>query len=217
MSFESDEALAAELVRFTVSDGDLYRQQVQPILANLAKKIVKGRYDPDKALVLWGYLADNGALKYTWEFGDRKRGTRSWHQQGVDGNGAFPKNIRRLAAAEFRDYYNEELEELTSVVAGLQVKAKPARRKNAGTGKGWTIMHMIYSGPDGVTYAIDQVPSRSRRPKRLNLNGVGVRRVGKITVPRGGAESAYAPDYAATERQYATSDFPSIHTEVWLG
>lgn len=125
MSFESDESVAAELAQFTVNDGDLYRQQVQPILLNLAKKAIKGTYDPDKALVLWGHLADNGAKKYAWEFGDRKRGTRSWYEQGVDGNGAFPKNIRRLAAADFANYYNDEL---TDVVTGLQAKTKPARR-----------------------------------------------------------------------------------------
>lgn len=117
MGYESDESVVAELVQFTTNDGDLYRQQVQPILLNLAKKIIKGTYDPDKQLILWGYLADNGARKYAWEFGDRKRGTRSWHQQGVDGNGAFPKNIRRLAAAEFQVYYSDDL---TSIVRDLQ-------------------------------------------------------------------------------------------------
>ena len=131
MSFESDEAVVAELVQFTVNEGGLYRQQVQPILLNLAKKIIKGTYDPEKALVLWGHLADNGAKKYAWEFGDRKRGTHSWHQQSVDGSGAFPKSIRRLAAADFANYYNEEL---TGVVDELAQRRRSNPADNMSMG-----------------------------------------------------------------------------------
>ena len=64
MSHESD-----ELVLTIVNDGDLYRQRVQPIVKNLAKKIVKGVYDKTLAVKLWKYLADDGAKKYTKEWG----------------------------------------------------------------------------------------------------------------------------------------------------
>lgn len=60
-----------ELELFIVNDGDLYRQRVQPIIANLAKKTRKGVYDHAKAAKLWGYLADAGAQKYTKDFDAR--------------------------------------------------------------------------------------------------------------------------------------------------
>ncbi len=89
-----------ELVLFITNDGGLYRQQAQPIIKNLRKKIAKGTYDATKALKLWGYLANSGAQKYTKEYGS----------PGPNGSyGAFNAADRRAAAKELAESYEEEL------------------------------------------------------------------------------------------------------------
>lgn len=64
MSGEIDHIAATELHLFIDNDGDLYRQQYQPILKNLVTKQAKGVYDKDKAIKLWMYLVESGAKKY---------------------------------------------------------------------------------------------------------------------------------------------------------
>lgn len=91
------EAEARELLLFCENDGDLYRQQVQPIEKNLAKKLAKGQYDHTKAKKLWGYLADNCAKKYVKEFG----GGLPWHTM-------FSTADRRDVAAKFADSFLNE-------------------------------------------------------------------------------------------------------------
>jgi hypothetical protein len=99
MSFETPEALAAELKMFTENDGEIYRGQTTSILKNLATKMVKGVYDPDKAVDLFMYLAESGAKKYAKEFG----GSAAWHDM-------FPVDVRRIAAKEWRDEFEVEFE-----------------------------------------------------------------------------------------------------------
>ena len=90
---------ANELLLFCDNDGDLYRQQVQPIEKNLSKKIKKGVYDHTKAKKLWGYLADNCAKKYAKEFGDGQ----PWHKM-------FSTADRREVASKFADSFKNEYE-----------------------------------------------------------------------------------------------------------
>lgn len=119
----ADTTAATELALFAANDGDLYRSQAQPIITNLAKKMGKGQYDEAKAAKLWGYFANSAAQKYAWEFGDRKRGTRSWREQGVDGNGMFNAATRRFASAELEQHYRDE-------VISLATTARMSARKN---------------------------------------------------------------------------------------
>lgn len=56
-----------ELLLYIDNDGDLYRQQTTSIMANLARKMAKDKYDPTQAVKAWRYLADAGAQKYTRE------------------------------------------------------------------------------------------------------------------------------------------------------
>jgi hypothetical protein len=72
-----DQVSAKELLLFIENDGDLYRQQYQPIIKNLAQKKFRGIYDHAKAVKLFMYLAENGAKKYCREVCGR--GT-VWHQ-----------------------------------------------------------------------------------------------------------------------------------------
>lgn len=119
----ADTTAATELALFAANDGDLYRSQAQPIITNLAKKMSKGQYDEAKAAKLWGYFATSAAKKYAWEFGDRKPGTRSWHQQSIDGNGMFNAATRRFASAELEQHYRDE-------VTSLATTARLSERKN---------------------------------------------------------------------------------------
>jgi hypothetical protein len=86
-----------ELQLFCENDGALYRQQVQPIEANLTRKLAKGVYDHEKSVKLWTYLADNCAKKYAKEFGD---GT-PWHKM-------FSTSDRRAVARAFADSWKRE-------------------------------------------------------------------------------------------------------------
>ncbi len=59
---------ATELKLTIDNDGDLYRQRTTPIHKNLALKKAKGKYEHEKAVKLFMYLADAGAAKFGTEF-----------------------------------------------------------------------------------------------------------------------------------------------------
>jgi hypothetical protein len=88
---------ARELLLTCENDGDLYRQQVQPIEKNLKRKMEKGIYDHEKSKKLWMYLADNCARKYAKEYGDG----RPWHKM-------FSTADRREVAKAFADSFRDE-------------------------------------------------------------------------------------------------------------
>jgi len=129
----ADTTAATELALFAANDGDLYRSQAQPIITNLAKKMGKGQYDEAKAAKLWGYFANTAAQKYAWEFGDRKRGTRSWREQSVDGNGMFNAATRRFASAELEHHYRDEV---TSLATTARMSARSNPRSSGQTYNG---------------------------------------------------------------------------------
>ncbi len=98
MSFENDESLATELELFTENDGDLYRRMTEPILKNLATKKAQGKYDSEKAVQAFMYLAEAGAKEYIRQHGSP---TDVWHEM-------FPIGVRRIAATKWRDEFEEE-------------------------------------------------------------------------------------------------------------
>ncbi len=118
----ADGTAARELELYIVNDGTLYRQSVQPIIANLAKKIRKGKYDKAKAVKLWQYAADFGAQRYTQEFG----GSYGKHS-GNGSYGAFSAPTRRTVAAALQEYYQDELD---AAVMKTNPRRHRARRRN---------------------------------------------------------------------------------------
>ena len=76
----------------------LYHSRTVPIIDNLRKKIKKGVYDKEKALVLWEHLAEDAAK--VW---DKKWGT------GQGSLKMFSKATRRKAAEKLADRYEENL------------------------------------------------------------------------------------------------------------
>lgn len=92
MSGQVDHQAAHELFLFIENDGDLYRQQYQPILKNLATKQAKGVYDKEKAVKLWMYLVESGAKKYVREYGG------VWHEM-------FNVPTRRETATQLNEHF----------------------------------------------------------------------------------------------------------------
>jgi len=117
-----DPHAVTELTLFIENDGELYKSRGQPIIANLAKKVAKGTYDAALAEKMYGYLAEDGARKYAWEFGARKPGTRSWREQSASGNGMFDTATRRAVARNLRVGYDED-------VRSAAREIKPSTRK----------------------------------------------------------------------------------------
>lgn len=97
MSYETPEVLARELKLTTENDGDIYRQRINPILMNLTAKKASGKYDREKAVKLFMYLAEAGARLYAKEFG---QGEHEWHTM-------FPVPVRLLAAVAWRDEFEQ--------------------------------------------------------------------------------------------------------------
>lgn len=86
---------ARELHLYTENDGDLHRQQHEPIRNNLARKMAAGIYDHAQATKLYGYLMDSASKKYAKEMQ-----TGSGH--------AFTPATRMAAAKTMADQFYEE-------------------------------------------------------------------------------------------------------------
>lgn len=93
-----DQDAARELKLFTENDGDIYRQRTTPIVRNLRTKQAQGRYDHEKAVTLFMYLAEVGARKYAREHGD---GEASWSRM-------FPRDVRLAVSREWCDEFEQE-------------------------------------------------------------------------------------------------------------
>lgn len=109
-----DDIKINELYLYTVNTGDLYRKVAQPIMDNLAKKIVNGTYDKTKALIAWQRLADQGAVRYDKEINDG-RGSMMW----------IPKKEREEVAKLIQEHYEEELQEKAE-----KLKAEKGRKSS---------------------------------------------------------------------------------------
>jgi hypothetical protein len=92
MSFDSDEAVASELILYLDNDEPMYRQK-KAIIENLTKKFNKGTYDHKLAPKIWSYLVESAAKKYVKEHGSP--GDR-WFQ-------IFDVAVRKVAAKELAD------------------------------------------------------------------------------------------------------------------
>ncbi len=93
-----DDHAARELELYIDNDGDLYRQQKQPIEKNLANKMANGKYDHEKAVKLWMYLMESGAKKYSREFGNGRSDPAEWHRMF---NVATRESAARMFATAF--------------------------------------------------------------------------------------------------------------------
>ena len=98
MISQIDKQAVQELILFTENDDNIYRQTTQPILKNLATKKAQGKYDGEKAVQAFMYLAEAGARAYAKDNGDSEK---DWHLM-------FPIGVRREAATHWRDEFEKE-------------------------------------------------------------------------------------------------------------
>jgi len=64
-----DDVERREIELFTSNHAQIYRQRIQPIIKNLAKKKAKGNYDDKLAIKAWTYAVNDGIKAYNKEFG----------------------------------------------------------------------------------------------------------------------------------------------------
>lgn len=79
---------------FIDNDQQIYKQRFIPILKNLSKKKKSGKYDPHLAPKIFMYLVDDGAKRYTKEYGGTVRDM-------------FPKHDRMELAKEYVKDFEE--------------------------------------------------------------------------------------------------------------
>jgi hypothetical protein len=96
----ADSTAAEELELFITNDADLYRQQFWPIVKNLMHRQMKGDFDFEKSVKLWGYFVDNGAKKYVKEHGT----------PGQKIDSMFNKNTRLIVARSLANSFVTEAE-----------------------------------------------------------------------------------------------------------
>ena len=96
MKTQADQHAATELFLYIQNTGELYDRRTTAIIGNLGAKIAKQAYDADKALTLWGYLADEGAKIHTKEHG---------------GGFGFDKATRQETARQLQEYYQGHVED----------------------------------------------------------------------------------------------------------
>lgn len=80
-----------ELFLYATNDGTLYRRMIQPIIANLRKKAIKGIYDKEKAVDAFYYVACEASKMYNKDFGY-----------------SFSVQDRFTAAVEMEECYRED-------------------------------------------------------------------------------------------------------------
>lgn len=85
-----------ELALYATDNYALYHQTITPILNNLAKKIQKGIFDNEKAVIALEKAAKVAAEMYVHEFGGTVKA-------------CFPRSTRLLAAAEMLEHYTDEI------------------------------------------------------------------------------------------------------------
>ena len=87
---ESEES--HELFLYATNDGDLYRNMISPIIANLHKKAKKGIYDNEKAVDAFYHVATEASNHYFRDFGYK-----------------FSVTDRFTVAIDMAEYYKEEV------------------------------------------------------------------------------------------------------------
>ena len=81
-----------ELKLYIDNDQDMYRQRYIPLLKNLSRKKKQGKFRKSLASKAFMYLIDDGAKRYTKEYGGNVRDT-------------FPKRQRQMLAQDYVDEF----------------------------------------------------------------------------------------------------------------
>ena len=96
ISEAADEVAARELTLYIENDSTLYRQRVQPIIKNLARKMKKGSFDAELAVKGFMYAVEHGLKNYKKDFGDGFK---------------IDKDTKKKVAQDLLDGYMDEIED----------------------------------------------------------------------------------------------------------
>jgi len=91
-----DEVAARELTLYIENDSTLYRQRVQPIIKNLARKMKKGSFDAELAVKGFMYAVEHGLKNYKKDFGDGFK---------------IDKDTKKKVAQDLLDGFMDEIED----------------------------------------------------------------------------------------------------------
>lgn len=181
----ADETAARELQLFIENDAELYRQQFTPILLNLLRKMKAGKYNHALAPRLWLYLVDNGAHKYTREFGSEDALMPD----------LFNLNTRRLVAQRLADEQYQRMKdgEYSQMLGQHQAKARASRLIQGATRKGnpLTRRETMVVLKASRNYLRDARNVRHDKTKRALLTGqaLGGKAVARVFGKMGGRAS----------------------------
>lgn len=89
---------ARELELYAVNTADLYSRMICPAIENLRCKAAKGKYDQEKAVKLFEYVADEAAKMYHREF----CGSGRYYD-------VFNAATRKAVAKSLEEYYREDV------------------------------------------------------------------------------------------------------------
>ena len=98
---------ANELILYAENEEKFYNQY-KAIILNLARKMVRGRYDHTRAPLLWKHWVDAAARAYKREYG-----TADW---------SFSVAVRKEAAAYLAD---QELEDIETAAEEMRTAGPP--------------------------------------------------------------------------------------------
>ena len=143
-----------ELVLYITNDSDLYHRWVEPIIANLRKKVKRGVYNPELAVKLWKRLADEGAKKYDKELNDGP-GRVDW--LNVPTRVAIAKELcdhyqEQVNAVEDEVTIDEAIPRTLKEIDAAKARKIIAKALRAGTGE-WEgqpeLSDFVYQTPSG--------------------------------------------------------------------
>jgi len=95
---QSETPESNDLYLYLINTESFYTRQMMPTIANLARKVAKGNYQPHLGLKAFENLADMGACCYNQEFG-KGRTMRG-----------FTKADRKACAVELMDFCRDAVE-----------------------------------------------------------------------------------------------------------
>jgi hypothetical protein len=105
--YDSDETAIRDILLTVENTADFYYQVLQPTAKNLANKIYKGQYDPEKAFKAYKNVADLADKFYNWHYVMSPSQHRGGYWTGAKGYILSP-NDRRVLAGQLQEA-NEEL------------------------------------------------------------------------------------------------------------
>jgi len=153
---EIDKAELDEIFFAIINDDEHYRQQIGPIVTNLARKKVKGVFDYALSLKLWNYAVIEGIRRYNRH--NRQEGGPIIRSTQADKN-----YVAGRLAAYYAVMIDDEVEEQVlqgqkkvrkNPIEDYSADKKIASNQWVGDGQGFYCSRDLYEKPNGERYSI---------------------------------------------------------------